>query len=134
MKPLISECSKRESEIQRLQEEVKSRTKNLKILFAITKLPKMSDLVYKAERKRFTQEKLKKIHESAILTLRQYRFDEANADKFIDFVYSDVYGQLLGSPPDHPESRSTSPLHEVGGAGASPLQNRKTSTSLFTIE
>ena len=54
VKPLIAECSKRELEIQRLQEEVKSRTKNLKILFAITKSPKMSDLVYKAERKRFT--------------------------------------------------------------------------------
>ena len=131
MKPLIAECSKRELEIQRLQEEVKSRTKNLKILFAITKSPKMSDLVYKAERKRFTQEKMKQIHESAILTLRQYRFDESNADKFIDFVYSEVLGQVLGNPTDRPESRSASPQHEIGGATSpSPLHFRKTSTSL----
>ena len=44
--------------------------KNLKILFAITKSPKMSDLVYKSERKRFTAEKLREMDDHAILTLR----------------------------------------------------------------
>ena len=59
VKPLINECAKRETEVQKLQAEVKKCMKNMKILFAITKSPKMSDLVYKAERKRFTDEKLK---------------------------------------------------------------------------
>ena len=46
------------------------RTKNLKILFAITKSPKMSNLVYQAERKRVSAEKQKKIQDEAIMTLR----------------------------------------------------------------
>ena len=70
VQPLINECSKREEEVQRLQEEVKQRTKSLKILFAVTKSPKMSDLVYKAERKRFTKDKLQQIYEQAVTTLR----------------------------------------------------------------
>ena len=36
----------------------------------------MTNLVYKAERRRFTKEKLKEISDDAILTLRQYRFEE----------------------------------------------------------
>ena len=84
VKPLIAECTKREKEIQRLDEELIAKTKNLKILFAITKSPKMSNLVYKAERKRFTEEKLKQIDDHAILTLRQYRFDESGVENFVN--------------------------------------------------
>ena len=69
------------------------RTKNLKILFAITKSPKMSSLVYQAERKRISAEKQKKIQDEAILTLRKYRFDEGdNVAKFVENVYNDVFG------------------------------------------
>ena len=57
--------------------------KSLKILFAITKSPKMSNLVYKAERRRFTQDKLKEISDKAILTLRQYRFEESGIENFV---------------------------------------------------
>ena len=32
------------------------------------------------------------MHDEAILTLRQYRFDEDNACKFVDYVYKDVFG------------------------------------------
>ena len=67
---MIDECSKREAECQRLNHAIVERTKSLKILFSITKSPKMSDLVYKAERKRFTKEKLQEINEKAVLTLR----------------------------------------------------------------
>ena len=55
----------------------------------------MSDLVYKAERKRISAEKQKQIQDEAILTLRKYRFNEAdNAAKFVENVYNDVFGQL----------------------------------------
>ena len=70
VRPLIEECSKREAECQKLNQAVVERTKSLKILFAITKSPKMSDLVYKEERKRFTEEKLQEMSEKAVLTLR----------------------------------------------------------------
>ena len=68
--PLISECAKREKECQELIEEVKERTKSLKIIFAMIRSPKMCDLMYKEERKRFTKDKLKKMNESAVMTLR----------------------------------------------------------------
>ena len=91
VKPLIEQCSKREKECQRLNKEVIERTKSLKILFAITKSPKMSDLVYKAERKRFTKEKLKEIDDKAILTLRQYRFDESGVENFVLDIYATIF-------------------------------------------
>ena len=54
----------------------------------------MSDLCYKAERKRFTAEKLKEIDNQAILTLRQYRFDEQNVEKFVEHINMHVLDQL----------------------------------------
>ena len=53
-----------------MNQAVVEKTKCLKILFAITKSPKMSDLVYKEERKRFTEEKLQEMRDKAVLTLR----------------------------------------------------------------
>ena len=70
IKPLIEETSKREKECQELIHEVKERTKNLKILFAMIRSPKMCDLVYKEERKQYTKEKVKLLSDNAILTLR----------------------------------------------------------------
>ena len=70
MLPLIAECTKRETECQMLRHEVKERTKNLKILFAMIRSPKMCDLVYKEERKQYTKEKVKLLSDNAILTLR----------------------------------------------------------------
>ena len=54
----------------------------------------MSNLVHKEQRKRFTQEKLKEICDNAIYTLRQYRFEEIGAEKFVEGIYDDVKEQL----------------------------------------
>ena len=65
----------------------------MKILFAITKSPKLSDLVFQAERKRIEAKKLQEMQDDAILTLRQYRlFDGENIVKFIDNVHKEVFG------------------------------------------
>lgn len=77
-----------------LNNEVVERTKSLKILFAITKSPKMSDLVYKAERKHFSKQKLQEISDKAVLTLRQYRFDESGVDNFIEKMYNSIFDQV----------------------------------------
>ena len=45
-------------------------TKNMKLLFAMIRSPKMCDIVYKAERKRFAHDKLKKLRDDAYQTLR----------------------------------------------------------------
>ena len=47
-----------------------NREKNLKILFAMIRSPKICDLVYKEERKQYTKDKLKEMHDNAILSLR----------------------------------------------------------------
>ena len=86
--PLIAECSKREAQCQIMFKEVVERNKNLKILWAMVRSPKLCDLVYKAERKRFTAEKLKELQEKSVFTLRQYKFDDKNAEKFVDAVYT----------------------------------------------
>ena len=51
--PLINEAVKREKESQELEKELKERTKNLKILFALIRSPKMCNLFYKEERRRW---------------------------------------------------------------------------------
>ena len=94
VKPLIAECAKRETTCQNLTQELTEKTKCLKILFAISKSPLMSNLVHKEQRKRFTQEKLKEICDNAIYTLRQYRFEEIGAEKFVEGIYDDVKEQL----------------------------------------
>ena len=53
------------------------------------KSPKMCDMLQKAERKYLTKERLKQVTENAILTLRQYRFDE-NVNQFVDQIYGTV--------------------------------------------
>ena len=45
--------------------------------------PKMCDLIQKAERRYLSKERLKKVKENAVLTLRQYEFDN-NVNKFVD--------------------------------------------------
>ena len=44
----------------------------------------MCDLLYKAERRRYSQEAIAKLNEKSIHTLRQYRFEESNANQFVD--------------------------------------------------
>ena len=94
VKPLVKECAKREVAFQKVTNEVIECKKSLKILFAVTKSPTMSNLVYKAERKRFTKDKLKEISDNAILTLRQYHFDESSLETFIDHIYDNVFEQI----------------------------------------
>ena len=55
VKPLIAEVTKREKESQILHREVRERTKNLKILFAMIRSPQMCNLFHKTERKRFSE-------------------------------------------------------------------------------
>ena len=57
-KPLIANAHRQESELVRFKMEIKERTKNLKILFAMIRSPKMSNMVFKAERVRLTQKEL----------------------------------------------------------------------------
>ena len=67
----------------------------MKILLAITRSPKMSDLIYKADRKRMTDQMQKQMQDEAILTLRQYRFNEGdNVGKFVDNLYKEVFEQV----------------------------------------
>ena len=92
---MIEQCSKRESECQFLRSEIADRTKSLKILYAMLRSPKMCDLFFKSEKKRHSQEALKKLNDAAILTLRQYNFDEKCADNtFIDKIYTTLLGQV----------------------------------------
>lgn len=114
VKPLIEECSMREKEIHRLKREIVERTRNLKILFAITKSPKMCNIIYKAERRRVTAEQMKAIDDRAILTLRQYRFDQSNVCNFVDKVFEQVYDQVYDdtiaiSPASHQDEDAKPP-------------------------
>ena len=68
--------------------------KSLKILYAMIKSPKMCNMLHKAERKRYSAEQLKQVNDSAILTLRQYKFDE-NADMFVEKIHGVVVDQLV---------------------------------------
>ena len=74
--------------------ELDERTKSLKIVFAMIRSPRMCDLLYKAERKKFSTEKIKAMQESAVLTLRQYKFDEKSADQFVENIFTKLDKQV----------------------------------------
>ena len=74
-----------------MQKEIQEKTKSLKILYAMIKSPKMCELYQNAERKHLTAERLKSAAESAVYTLRQYRFDE-NVDQFVQKIHGTVLG------------------------------------------
>lgn len=92
--PVIEEVTKREIENQKLLSEVKDRTINLKILFAMIRSPKMCDLLHKTERRRFTQEKLEELTQQSVFLLRQYQMDHKNGEHFVESVYDQVTNQV----------------------------------------
>ena len=96
VKPLIAECTKREKVCQFLRSEVTHRTINLKVMFAMVGSPKLCDMFYKAQRKQYCndQKKLQKIQQEHVHTLRQYKFDEKNAEEYVQNLYKNVYTQV----------------------------------------
>ena len=56
--------------------------------------PNLSNLFYKAERKRLDEDALQKVYESSVFTLRQYQFDVKNVDWFVEQVFDTVTGQV----------------------------------------
>ena len=89
--PLIAECTKREKESQLLNGEVKHRTINLKVMFAMMSSPKLCDLFYKAQRRKYEKDQLQAVLDNHIETLRQYKFDEKYADEYVDKLYTNVH-------------------------------------------
>ena len=65
------------------------------------------------------------MHDEAILTLRQYRFDEDNACKFVDYVYKDVFGQIY----DCEEFNSNNKNSSVSPASSPANPNRSMLTA-----
>ena len=53
VRPLIEQVNVREQAIGKLKEEVKSLKKNLRILHAVARTPKLIDMYHKEERKLF---------------------------------------------------------------------------------
>ena len=74
--PLVAECAKREKQLQEMFKELSERTKSLKIVYAMIRSPRMCDLLYKAERKKFSADRIKAMQDRAVSTLRLYEFDE----------------------------------------------------------
>ena len=58
--------------------------------------PKLCDMFYKAQRKQYCndQKKLQKIQQEHVHTLRQYKFDEKNAEEYVENLYKNVYTQV----------------------------------------
>ena len=52
----------------------------------------MCKLLYTTERKRLSEEAIQRIQVNSILTLRQYNFDEKNAEMFVDQFQRTVAG------------------------------------------
>ena len=46
--------------------------------------PNLSNLFYKAERKRLDEDALQKIYNVSVFTLRQYKFEASKADQFVE--------------------------------------------------
>ena len=56
--------------------------------------PNLSNLFYKALRKRLDEDALQQVYKSSVFTLRQYQFDVNNVDQFIDKIFTTVDGQV----------------------------------------
>lgn len=70
VKPMLDELLRREKENRKMHQDITLRQLNIKILFSMIRSPKLCDLMYKAERKQYEKDKLDKIHEQCVLTLR----------------------------------------------------------------
>ena len=68
--PLIEEVTKREEERQKLLDNSIELKRQIKILLAMLKSPKMCDLFFKFEKKNQSEEMFKKSQDDAIFTLR----------------------------------------------------------------
>lgn len=109
-----------------MRQQLHDKTKSLKILYAMIKSPKMCDMLQKAERKYLTKERLKQVTENAILTLRQYRFDE-NVNQFVDQIYGTVCEQVANNTDpfiqnDTANAKQSKPQDEMQN---SPVQEIK---------
>lgn len=56
---MIAECIKREKECQLYRGEVKLRTVNLSMMFAMISSPILCDMFYKAKRKQYEADEIK---------------------------------------------------------------------------
>ena len=73
--------------------------------------PNLSNLFYKAERKRLDEDALQQIYETSVFTLRQYQFDVNNADSFVEQILRTVADQVadLNYAPTKTEFTKKSP-------------------------
>ena len=78
---------KREKDNQKMRDDIGTRQLNLKILFAIIRSPMLCDMFHKEERKRFETEQIEKRLQESIHILRQYNFDEGNAEPFVSNLH-----------------------------------------------
>ena len=90
VRPLILQVKDREAQNQELLKEVRDLKKNLKMMHAVIRTPKLVDLFHKTERKRMTEKDIVKADQTAHLNLRKYKIDETNYEYFIDQLSSSV--------------------------------------------
>ena len=69
--PLIEQVTLRQKEIDKLTEDNKTLQKNLKMLHAIIRSPKLCDIYSKQEQRLMTQQQIAKANHEAYLKLRQ---------------------------------------------------------------
>ena len=83
VKPLIEQVTERDNTIKNLTDERDKLQTNLKMLHAILRSPKMTDLYSKQMRKKMTGEEIEKSNKKAYIELYRSNVNVNNADQII---------------------------------------------------
>ena len=81
-------------EISTLNEKTTKLHRQLKILYAVIRTPKLCDLFHRAERRRLTEKHIQDADKEAYLSLRQYKVNENNAEKFIENLAMEIFQEM----------------------------------------
>ena len=92
--PLVQQVALREKENMELKAQNKQIQYGLKMLHAVIRSPKLSDLYAKEERKHMTAQQITQANKEAFKKLRQNTVSEKNAKKFIVDLSSSVNQSL----------------------------------------
>ena len=71
--------------------------RQLKILYAVIRTPRLCDLFHRAERRRLTEKHIIEADREAHLCLRKYKVNDKNADNFIEDIAVEVFQEVKDS-------------------------------------
>ena len=102
MKPLIKENEERQVKLDTEREKTEKLTKNLRVLYAVIRLPNLVNQFHLLERKRMNEKQIEKANKEAQNLFRHLEVSDNNQVSFIKDLCDSVHSQLSKQRPTSP--------------------------------